>query len=164
MSPHSRTRPRRLVFWALLFTIFSLGCSDCCCDGWGCCCEGWMTPSDAELGRLVGKRLAKDEQNASTICGVQATGLRDIEVRPWSRWLQLGPIGYVRVEGQPREASRGKRAAQALTCSAVFFYMVDSKRKGKSLEWELMDLDLIQVDTAGVDWESPSSSGDWDWD
>lgn len=136
-------------------------------------------PPDESVADLVKRRLLEAADIATKTCGVQVDGLDATKVervdapRVWG-WgrvrVQGTPIDYAAeaapeaVAGSPGPVKVDSRS-RLLVCTAVLTYVVTGTvQPDESVRWEIVSLELHEVETPGVRFVRPRSGGDFDWD
>jgi hypothetical protein len=124
-----------------------------------------QNPPDSVVIEKVTAHLKTDKEVAKTICGVAATGLKDVVVKPARFSPKIIGAGYVNVEGAPVGAAPAKGASAPAKCTAELRYkLVPVLSKDRAITgWAVEAVTVWAVATAGVSFTRPSSGGgDWD--
>jgi hypothetical protein len=155
-----------------LFALSGLAVAATGCDR----CSGNLpaelqNPPDTVVIEKVTAHVKTDKEIIKTICGVAATGLKDVVVKPARFSPKIVGAGYVNVEGAPvgvtapAKGSGSAPASPPAKCTAELRYkLVPVLSKDRAITgWAIEAVSVWAVSTAGVSFTRPNSGGgDWD--
>ena len=146
----------------MLLTL-SLGCRD------GCVCRRLMdnplvqaareTVPPEQAQRDVTVAVSADAQMASTLCGMQVTGLANVTAVMAPDALAFGGTGRVRLRGNPLFVDGGVNVAGLVCIGVVAFAFARSFDNRHPTVWTLSSVTLHSVETPGVHWVAPHAEG-----
>lgn len=162
-----RTKRRLREAAVLAATLVFTGC---CCDSCCRCCEcsgtpaSFRIPPDPVIFAKITAALATHEVIATNMCGVPAAGLAKMKLEKKTDWLTLPWGGRMHVSGEAI-AKAGTKLAKPVACAGLVSWTIHSVTSGgKVTDWNLVTLELWEVETPGVTWSRPSTGGGGDWD
>lgn len=131
-------------------------------------------PPPETVESAVRERLEKAPAQATKLCGVPVSGLRDLKLK-----IEKGVVpgfSQVTVEGSPiveaatsatpplSPSAKPRELIPPAVCIGVLTAMMVAKTdaKGEIQSWSLEQLNVDEVKTPGAEWKRPPSHHDWD--
>ncbi len=166
--------PLRLARHPAVAALFLAGAAIGGCDACRKVAAHTKSPPPQTVETAVREKLERAREQATQLCGVPVSGLRDLKLKIESSVVP--GVSKVTVEGSPVIAapssaspatSGSAKAAPAIPpalCVGVLTAMMVAKTdaKGEIESWSLRSLEVDEVTTPGAEWKRPPSHHDWD--